>query len=66
MQKFINLKERERERERERESLLCVEKIENYAWNKWEKEWQMYSMRIRIKIRRFKIKEDKGIEKYRY
>ena len=52
--------ERERERERERELFFCVQKL----YIEWERKWQIYNKIMRIK--RAKIKEDKGIEKEWY
>ena len=46
----------EREREREREREICVENL----YIEWERKWKIYNKRIRI--RRVKTKEDKGIE----
>ena len=49
---YIYIK-RERERERERERTFCVWKNRKLCME-WEREWQIYSMRI--KIRRVKNK----------
>ena len=49
---------RERERERERERAFCVWKNRKLCME-WKREWQIYSMRIRIKGVK-NIKEDKG------